>query len=205
MYSSRTGSFCSRDPIGYGDGVLLYANRFGLSKTDPSGLSSRTVTQSEVAAGCDLMVRCTATDFIFEHCGLSIRLDNGRVIHIDGTRGNDVEVIDDPRMPRPSDIEARTRISGKNCACLINSGIGWGGTPSDQRSRNHITRNSNWVLKCVMKKCSMGVNWGRWIDTPVGWDGDSTKCSKYGYVYSASGNCPTRGCVAWQECPDGYN
>jgi len=40
MYDSVAGRFCSRDPIGYSDGLNLYRNYFSLAATDPTGLET---------------------------------------------------------------------------------------------------------------------------------------------------------------------
>ena len=84
---------------------------------------------------------------------------------------------------RPSDIYVRS-LTPDQCACLEGSKAAWDAVPADQKIRDDINRNSNWVAKCILKRCRITINWG-WFMTPTGWNGTRPDCE--------------------QECPDGFN
>jgi len=173
----------------------------------------------------------------FGHGGLIIdpncnKLDTavgGGATMIDGDGFNNVEVV--PNCPvgwglpkkhlnlpdplsgnpfRPNDISVFS-LSPAECACLLTSKEAWATVPLRERRRDDINRNSNWVAKCLLKRCGIKFDWGwRYDLKPVGWDGNTGICLRErrvaGHISNFGYEHPDRfECCEYQECPTGFN
>ena len=128
---------------------------------------------------------------------------------MDGTKTNEMEETTTKPSNRPAKpIYTFPNLPTEVCNCFANSVAEWNKTPPDQRVRDDIFRNSNWVLKCALKRCGLTAPLGE-----PGYRGNSSKCLVWKQEYRlpiASGgpavSCTLVSyCAKFQECPDGFD
>jgi len=168
VLNSDLGRWPTRDPVDYTDGDNLYQYVVSnpLNRVDPSGLV------------CRIAIRCgfvgdpgTGSGGVapFRHCELVIFDGTGTYV-ISGSGGpcNNFNYVS-PSPPWGTQYPSYNYPDAL-CACL-NTEVTWW---NRQRciSRDDLCRNSNWSLKCLLRRCGYGITWGTPgapIDPPQGW------------------------------------
>ena len=197
FYSSETGRWLNRDPLGEGGGLNLVAfvNNDCVGKIDklgevpwkPEPPPSNAVTPQGPFTTCKVAVKCTwATVFgvpiPIKHCGLVINTGNG-VFEMHGTGGTINTVYMVPSTASAATGPWKTQ-NPQVCACLVNRMSTWNQL---KVPRNNRCQNSNWTLNCGLKKCKVNVNWGN-QSKPLGFN--CRTCLKW-YVPKSPIGAPT--------------
>jgi RHS repeat-associated protein len=81
--------------------------------------------------------------------------------NIDGTSDNDAEESGNRPPPDHSRVVGRfENVPEEKCSCLGDSVQPWNDSPVNQRTRtcSACPRNSNWVMKCLLKRCAMELS-----------------------------------------------
>jgi len=209
-YNPSTGRWLSRDPIEERGGRNLYGfvennpvNRWDvLGRISEGGewpIPPNSVDRpSGPFSKCRVALRCGAVYRsgikLGTHCGLIIDTGDGAYA-LDGSGGTS-----NRRDVTPANTADATGPWTDNdpsvCECLFANVKPW----NDRKvPRDNTCANSNWNLKCGLKKCNLQINWGS-QDKPLGYD--CKECSKY--EFKPKGDRDVRCCTEWREkpCPD---
>src|SRR5206468_2647260 len=91
------------------------------------------------------------------HCGLVIDVGDGSLYSFNGSGGRSNR-RDFTSPPDPGDpIGPFTDLDPSSCECIFANIKPW----NDRHvPRHNECENSNWNLKCALKKCSLKINWG---------------------------------------------
>jgi RHS repeat-associated protein len=211
-YNPSTGRWLSRDPIGekggrnlygfaYNDGVNRY-DKLGQNPSSPEDPPpgnlnpppSGPFSKCRIALSCHTAHGPGGIPVGFQHCGLTIDTGDG-VYSFNGSGGS----INSRWVTPATTGDATgpwTDLDPSVCDCLFASVTSW-----NNRSvpRNNLCENSNWNLKCAVKKCSVALDWGS-QGKPLGYD--CMECSKY--EFKPRGDRDVKCCTEWREkpCPD---
>jgi len=206
-YSSPSiGRWLNRDPIGETGGRNLYGSNLNnaISRWDALGeLSEGGVwpippnivdppsgpfSKCRVALRCDDVERSGAT--IGAHCGLIIDTGEG-VCAFDGSGGTTNRR--DVTTATVSDATGPWRdLDPSVCICLFSSVSAWN---AKNVPRNNLCENSNWNLKCAIKKCNTNIDRGK-QNRPIGYD--CVECTEWGIGSpEIGGGC----CAKFTEVP----
>jgi RHS repeat-associated protein len=154
---------------------------------------------------CKIAVQCGSAKAsgipVGTHCGIVIDVGDGSLYALNGSGGNSNRR--DLTTPPDSDdpIGPYQNLNPSVCACLFSNIKSW----NDRHvPRKNECENSNWNLKCALKKCSINIDWGG-QNPPTGYN--CSRClqwshpsSPIGVPVGSSGGC----CVKYGEvpCPD---
>jgi hypothetical protein len=215
FYHPDTGRWLSRDPIGEKGGVNLYGfvennpiNRWdilgkisegGEWPVPPNAVEPPTgpFSQCRVALRCGDVYRSGIK--LGAHCGLIIDTGSG-VYALDGSGGTS-----NRRDVTPANTGDATGpwkdLDPSVCDCLFSNVKPWN---NRNVPRNNTCANSNWNLKCALKKCSAAVDWGS-QEKPLGYD--CKECVQWRSMPPSRpplnpADCSP--CALWREkpCPD---
>lgn len=212
FYNPMEGRWLSRDPIEEAGG----ANVCGFTGNDPASRwdvlgkifeggewpmpPNRVDPPSGPFSTCRIAVQCGTARFhgipVGTHCGLVLDVGNGSQYAFNGSGGtsNRRDLTTPPDQTEP--IGAFVSMDPSYCECIFSNIKPW----NDRKvPRNNECANSNWNLKCALKKCNLEVEWGN-QRKPIGFD--CSECSKYGF--RAMRDRDVRCCVEWRDkpCPD---
>jgi RHS repeat-associated protein len=182
------GRWTRPDPIEYVDGAMLYEYVRGqpIGKVDPSG------------SKCRIAVRCYAplsgslghgsAQLLGNHCGLIVETDVGTT-SIDGTGLRNGITSTGPEGEHNADKGNYPNLAGKagnhpdsTCDCLLgkngnNTLTNWKKAAA-KVPYNPLDTNSNWSMKCFLKKCNV-LQYVHWkTNPPPGWDAKASKCKE---------------------------
>lgn len=214
-YNPSAGRWLSRDPIdeaggpnlmaiGNGDVVNRY-DKLGLNPSAPEDPPSGNINPAPRGpfSKCRIALRCNTAHgpggipVGFKHCGLVI--DTGSSVYgYDGSGGS----VNYRWLTPATSAEATgpwKDFDSSVCECLFSNIASWNGR---NVPRNNLCENSNWNLKCALKKCSVALDWGS-QDKPLGYD--CQECVKWTYL-PPEPPIPRRDrcCIELREkpCPD---
>jgi len=152
---------------------------------------------------CRIAVQCGPAKFhgitVGTHCGLVFDVGDGTLYGFNGSGGTinrrDLTSPVDPNDP----IGPFTDLDPSRCECIFGNMKPW----NDRKvPRQNECANSNWNMKCALKKCNLAVNWGS-QPSPTGYD--CKECVRWSPPgYSAPGAFACGYCAEEREkpCPD---
>jgi RHS repeat-associated protein len=214
-YNASTGMWLNRDPLGEKGGKNLYVfvyndannhwDKLGQNPISPEKPPGNNIDPppSGPFSKCRTALTChratadpTDIKLPFDHCALLIDTDDG-VYLLNGSGGtrNYRWVI----SASPSDRTGPwTDNDPSVCVCLFANVKPW----NDRNvPRNNTCANSNWNLKCALKKCSVQLDWGN-QKKPIGYH--CKECVSGSAYPPSSVPIPPPCCTKWREkpCPD---
>lgn len=216
FYNSTAGRWLNRDPIEEEGGKNLCGafRNDSVSRYDKHGKNPLSPEDpppgnlDSLPAGpfskCRIALRCTMAHAPggipvgILHCGLIIDTGDG-VYYYNGSGGSI-----NTRWVTPattSDATGPWKDFGSSvCECLFANVKPWN---DRQVPRVNSCENSNWNLKCAVKKCSVALDWGT-QDKPLGYN--CQRCLEYSkFVFPSGPTAPVKPCcLKWGEapCPD---
>ncbi|WP_428940602.1 RHS repeat domain-containing protein [Fontivita pretiosa] len=162
MLHPGLGRFMQRDPLAYVDGSNLYhyVRSNPLDNVDGDGLKCRVATKCDVIRlETDILGFLTQGSSGILHCGIVISDDEGVLVVDAGPNDSGENVFEGapaqneeawghvgPYADRPDE----------DCACLRSQWKEWN---THKFKYEAASRNSNYAVKCLMKKCGMGIKW----------------------------------------------
>lgn len=215
FYNPSTGRWLSRDPIEERGGRNLYGfvennpnHRWdALGRISEGGDWPVPPTAVEPPTGsfskCRVALRCGDVERsgvkLGTHCGLIIDTGGG-IYALDGSGGTsnrrDVTPANTGDATGPwKDLDTSV------CDCLFSNVKPWN---NRNVPRNNTCANSNWNLKCSLKKCDAAVDWGS-QEKPLGYD--CKECVQWRWAAQTrppANPADCSPCVRWEEksCPD---
>jgi len=143
VHNPELGRWTRRDPLGYVDGPsTLSYSMASPQKTDPMGL------YCFIATNCHTVTRLGIP--LGRHCGLVIISTIG-TYRLDGS-GGDTNIINIVPGKASDTTDRYKSYSDAACLCLLGSASEWN---ANRYPRDHLRRNSNWTLKCALKRCGI--------------------------------------------------
>jgi RHS repeat-associated protein len=154
--NTALGRPLGRDNAGYRDGANLFQYEMSnpTNSLDPSG-------------ECTVAVRCGqvgSAGLYGNHCGLYIS-DNQGTGYIDGSGGNINQFGGSTTDWPGSTTGQKTSLPDDKCACLRSSMASWNAL---NVPRDDLTNNSNWSLRCLLRKCGLSVGFSNSDSFPEG-------------------------------------
>jgi RHS repeat-associated protein len=213
-YLPWLGRWPSRDPIAEKGGLNLcgFVKNDALNRWDILGLIFEGGVEPPPANNlnpppsvpfpkCRIALRCQDVRrygvMLGTHCGLVVDTGDG-VYKIDGSGGKINSRWVTPGSPSDA-TGSWTDNDPSVCECLFGNISSWN---NRNVPRNNECANSNWNLKCSLKKCNVQVNWGS-QSKPIGFDcKDCVRWARVGAVPPGAFACDW--CLEWREkpCPD---
>jgi len=219
FYSPEQGRWINRDPIEEQGGKNLngFVGNDGVSSMDSLGKSppapgcygfspapcpANSVTPPRGPFSvCKVALECAETWFGHKHCGVIVDVGSA-TYRINGTGGsiNTRCVTPGPtgQAPEPGvSVFPFKELPVSYCECLFASVDPWN---AQKYPRDHGYYNSNWNLKCLLKKCQLTANWGT-VPAPIGYD--TKYCVRWSGPAPSCHNRPgCRVCLELKDCPD---
>jgi len=191
-YDATTGMWPSRDPIGDKGGRNLYGFAYndGINRQDKLGQNPSSpekpppgnlnpppngpFSKCRIALSCHTAHGPGDIPVGFQHCGLVIDTGDG-VYGYNGSGGS----INSRWVTPATTSDATgpwTDLDPSVCDCLFANVSSWN---NRNVPRKNLCENSNWNLKCAVKKCKVALDWGN-QDKPLGYN--CRECVKWAYL-----------------------